>query len=182
MKPIKILLLFLFLALAIFLGVFYNTLKTKTTDLSDKTPYKEILNTTLNTKQPCFIAKNIEHYVLLNPYIILMDTTNISNEITFIYEIPVGTALTFKEAKAITNGVSGTIDNMVLGSVFIAELNKEVEFEFSWGTNPTYGFYEEEKNYDIYPLAPWQEQAIPLKFYWDGHTEIHDWSTWGQKD
>jgi hypothetical protein len=182
MKPIKILLPSLFLALALFVGVFYYALKLKTTDLSDKTPYKEILNTTLNTKQPCFIAKNIEHYVRFNPYIILMDTTNISKDITSIYKIPVGTVLNIKEVKAFKNGVSGFTDNMVLGSVYIAELNKEVDFEFSWGTNPTYGLYEKEENYDIYHLAPWQEEAIPLKFFWDGRTEKHDWSTWDKKN
>ncbi|CAM3461660.1 hypothetical protein [Zobellia roscoffensis] len=159
-------------------GIIYLAFRTKTKDLSKQFPYNEIIDKTLTTKQPAYIAANYEHFVEEHPYIIEMDTTHFYGTIDSIYTLPIGTPLKIEGANAYTKPVSGSTHPIVLGSVFVKELDTTVKFEFYWGENPTYGLYEHKDNYDIYPLAPWQEGALPFKYFWDGRTEPHDWETW----
>lgn len=164
--------------LVIIVGFIYFGVRTKVKDLANKYPYSNITNKTLVTKQPTFIAVNYEQFVLENPYILEMDSTNFYENSDPIYILPIGTSLQIEKATAFTKPVSGTTSNAVLGSVYLKEINEIVKFEFYWGENPTYGLYDYEENYDIYPLAPWQETALPFKYFWDGRKEPHDWEKW----
>ncbi len=172
----NIILILLTLGAIIILGSFYFVFRTKVKDLSNKYPYSSIINKTLSTKQECFIT--LHKHSLENPYIIDLTKTNFYDTADHIYTLPVGTALKIENAKAFTPPVSGSTHNIVLGSVYIKELDQNVKFEFFWGENPTYGLYEHDKNYDIYPLAPWQEEALPYKYFWDGKKEPHNWKEW----
>ncbi|QWX83194.1 hypothetical protein H0I23_12120 [Cellulophaga sp. HaHaR_3_176] len=154
--------------------------RTKTKDLSDKFPYSKVINNTLVTKHSSYIATNYEHSIIENPYILKMNNSNFCEDCGTVYEIPKGTSLKIEQAKAVTSPVSGTTSNIVLGSVYIKEINETVKFEFYWGENPTYGLYDYDDNYDIYKLAPWQEVALPFKYFWNGRKEVHDWDTWGE--
>ncbi|WP_291868710.1 hypothetical protein [Maribacter sp.] len=164
--------------LAVIVGFFYLGFRTKTEDLSYKFPYSQIINQTLVTKHPCYIALNYEHFILENPYILKMKDDHFDGSCNPIYKLPVGSAIQIENTKAFTGPVSGTTNNAVLGSIYLKELHKTVKFEFYWGDNPTYGLYEYKDNYDIYPLAPWQEKALPFKYFWDGRKEPHNWQEW----
>lgn len=170
--------LIILVILAVIVGFFSLGLRTKINDLSDKFPYSGIINKTLTTKQTTFIALNYEHFVLENPYVLEMDSTNFDETCDPIYKLPIGSSLIIENTKAFTNAVSGMTQNVILGSVFLKEINKIIKFEHSWGENPTYGLYDHNDNYDIYPLAPWQESALPFKYFWDGRKEHHDWEKW----
>ncbi len=160
----------------IILGSFYLAFRTKTKDLSDKYPYNTIIEKTLKTKQECFIT--IHKHALENPYILDITNTNFYETTEPIYKLPIGTTLKIEKAKAFTTAVSGSTHHLVLGNVYISELKETVKFEFFWGENPTYGLYDHNENYDIYPLAPWQEKPLPYKYFWDGRKEPHDWEKW----
>ncbi|WP_289037173.1 hypothetical protein [uncultured Zobellia sp.] len=172
----KIIIGSLLLGFAIIVSSFYLVFRTKTEDLSNKFPYNTIINKTLVTKHECYIT--IHQHSLENPYI--LDLTNISFYETNkpIYKLPIGASLNIEKTKAFTTPVSGSTHSIVLGSVYIPELKETVKFEFFWGENPTYGLYDHDDNYDIYPLAPWQEKALPYKYFWDGRKEPHDWEEW----
>ncbi len=52
----------------------------------------------------------------------------------------------------------------IVGSVFIPELNKEVPFEYVWRPEPPDNIGENRFDYEVYPLAPWQEHPLPFKY------------------
>lgn len=165
------------LVVLILIGVilaFTLSFRTKIESLTDKFPYTEIINKTVVTKHPSYIAINNENFAIINPYILQMDDTNFCEDCGTVYKLPIGTSFKIDNAKAVTKSVSGTTSNIVLGSVYIKEINETVKFEFYWGENPTFGLYDYNDNYDIYPLAPWQEVALPFKYFRDGRKEPHD--------
>ncbi|MBM1104739.1 hypothetical protein JQC67_01190 [Aurantibacter crassamenti] len=166
----------LILGIAIIVGSFYFVFRTKTEDLSNKFPYNEIINKTLKTQQECFIT--LHKHSLEHPYILDITDTNFYETANPIYKLPRGTSLKIEKTKAFTTPVSGATHSIVLGSVYVSELKETVKFELFWGENPTYGLYDYDDNYDIYPLAPWQEEALPFKYFWDGRIEPHDWEAW----
>ncbi|RKR15157.1 hypothetical protein CLV91_1239 [Maribacter vaceletii] len=157
-------------------GSFYLSFRTKIKDLSNKHPYTTIINKALKTKQECYIT--IHKHSLENPYIIDLTNSNFYESSNPIYKIPLGTILKIEGAKAFTAPVSGSTHHVILGSVYLNEIKETVKFEFFWGDNPTYGLYDFKDNYDIYPLAPWQESALPFKYFWDGRKEPHNWEEW----
>lgn len=172
----KIIIGLLILSAIIIVGSFFLVFRTKTKDLSTKYPYNTIINKSLKTKQECYIT--IHKHALENPYILDLTNSNFYETSDPIYKIPIGTILKIESTKAFTTPVSGSTHCMVLGSVYLNEVKETVKFEFFWGENPTYGLYDHDDNYDIYPLAPWQEKPLPFKYFWDGKKEPHDWEKW----
>lgn len=152
----------------------YGTLRTKSKDLTNISPYSDIIGTDQTTEQVCYIAKNYEHYVKENAFI-LKQTSDFDSEAGKAYELPIGSPIVIENAKAFTNGVSGSTSNMILGRVFIKELNKEVAFEYNWDSEKPYHL----KNYEQYlryPLTPWQKNPIPLKYsVEDGSSSSYEW-------
>jgi hypothetical protein len=55
--------------------------------------------------------------------------------------------------------------------VYIPELNKEVPFEYVWRPEPPDNIGEDRFDYEVYPLAPWQEHPLPFKY------SVHDTSS-----
>jgi len=158
---IKIIIIAIILII-LFIVILYFSLRPRTIKIANKTPYTEIIGTQQTTKQVCFIASNYEHFVHENQYKLQLENRFYS-EVGPSYEIPIGAKLTIQDAKGFYNAVSGHTSHQVLGEIFVPQLNKMVPFEYTWeGEKPLE--IENYDNYLRYPLTPWQEEPIPLKF------------------
>jgi hypothetical protein len=146
----------LFFILALFL-----TLRTRKKSLTQDFPYAELIATEHTTKRVCYIAKNYEHFVNEHPYL-LKSTKEFFSEAGETYEIPIGTALQLTGAKAFTGGTSGTTSNYVFGRIYIEALQQEVEFEYNCDAEKPLEL-SDYNNYRVYPITPWQENALPIK-------------------
>jgi len=91
-----------------------------------------------------------------------------------VYKLPIGTVFNITDAKSFYHKVSGTSNNYLLGSVEIEELGKLVEFEIPWGYDGTSSL-NNKASFNLFELMPWQEEALPYKFYHDGRKEPHVW-------
>jgi len=142
--------------------------RTRSEDVSHLKPFSEIIGKELNTKQLCFLAYNKKEWVKENPYIITMKRNKLSGKVTKLQELPLGSILKITEAKRFTNGVTGFKSTYVLGSVYLENLQQEVEFELAWGSK-NYGT-DLKGNFFSYSLAPWQDK--PLELMYDYEQEI----------
>lgn len=172
-----IVLIFIGIIVFFFLYFFFGSLN-RFTSLKDKFPYNEIVDREMKTEVVSYIFLNEENNVIKNPYRLQVDLERMHTDHLKLYTIPIGTLLSINDATRAKRSISGGTSNLVLGTVFVTELNKKVAFELHWGENPTYGLYDHDENYDIYKQAPWQKEALPYKYFWDGSTAPHDWSTW----
>jgi len=146
----------------LFAILLYFTLRTKVDDISKIAPYKSITGTHQTTKQVSYLVENYKAFVQENPYLLKLNK-DFYSKVGAVYEIPIGTKLRIEKTKTFTNGVSGATHTYVLGFIYVEELQKEVAFEFSWdGEKPLE--IEQYEDYLRYPLTPWQDQPLPLKF------------------
>lgn len=156
----KIALIGLALVLLFTLGL-YLSLKTKKKDLSSEFPYASIIGTEQTIEHECYIAKNYEHFINENPYLLQFNNEFFS-EAGPAYKIPMGTTIKITGAKAFTNGTSGTTNNLVFGKIYIEDLQQEVAFEYHWGPVKPLEI-SDYNNYKVYPLTPWQKTVLPYK-------------------
>lgn len=145
----------------IYLAIWYS-FRTTSEDVSNLKPFSKIIGKELITKQPCFIAYNYKHVVKKNSYIIAMKQNKLSGNVTELQELPVGTLLKVTETKRFTNGVTGFKSTYVLGSVYLENFQREVEFEFAWGSK-NYGT-DLKGNFFSYSLAPWQDKPLEVMY------------------
>jgi len=134
MKTFKIILV----VLVVLSGIIYFTIRyifrTTSEDISSLEPFSEIVGKELTTVQKSFIAINYEHWIKENSYIIVVNRDKLCGNVTQLQELPIGSILKIKEAKRFTNGVTGFKSTYVLGTVFLKNLQKEVAFEYAWGS------------------------------------------------
>ena len=174
MKVLKIIILVVVIGTILFIGMLWLALRTKTQDISSFEPYKSLVGTTVTTKQSCYIAKNYEHFVQKNPYLLQLNN-RFASEAGTAYEVPIGTELHIKEAKAFTGGTSGFTNHYILGSLFIDELNQEVEFEYDWMGQKPLDLMPNHNDHTVYPLAIWQEEPLPFKYDKDDKPTPYLW-------
>ena len=155
----------------VFVSWMYFGFKPTVTDVSYKKPYSDIVGKELILKRNAFIAKNYEHHVNENLYIIEENEKNIYSEAGPHYSLLAGTKLSITGAKLFKGAVSGFTHSYVLGTVYIEELNQQVAFEYNWGRQPFIPYdgngEPPEKEYWLFPLAIWQDQTIEGKIYLD---------------
>lgn len=132
--------------------------RTTSEDISHLAPFSKIIGKEVATVQASYIAVNYEHWVKENQYIIVMKRNKLSGNATQLRELPVGSILKIEKAKRYTDGVTGFTSTYVLGTVFLEELQKEVPFEYAWGSK-SYGT-NLPGDYFNYRLAPWQESPL----------------------
>ena len=155
-----------FIVLLLFIGLLYYTLCAKVTNVSDEEPYSGVINKKLCLVKDVFITKSREVDAYANPYLISEIQDDSSARSLSGYILPKGTAIKIYEANIYKNGVSGFAQAYVLGTVYIKELSKEVHFEYNWGQSHV-TIYSEQDDYWTFPLAPWQTDTEPGKFYFD---------------
>jgi len=144
--------------------LFYFTLRTKTNNLANQTPYKELINTEQSIKRFCYIAKREGD----NNFILQLENEFYS-DVGPAYKIPIDTKIYIDGAKSFYGSVSGNTTYKVFGKVFVKELNKEVIFKYIWeGEKPLE--IDNYDNYIRYPLTVWQDDPIPLKFTVEDNT------------
>ncbi len=143
--------------------VLYLTLRTKVTQVSDKPPFAQYINITLDLKRPAAISKTREPDVQANPYLLTEATAQASPDDGPRYLLPAGTKITVQQAKLFRGGVSGLQNAYVLGVVYVPELKTQVAFEYAWGKN-NWSLNKDEKDYYTFPLALWQDRPIEGRF------------------
>jgi len=152
--------------------IWWGFYKTKSTDISAQTKYAELVGEEVVAKNESFIAKNYKPDVKINSYQLKMGS-RFNDRVGEVYTLPIGTKFKIGSAKTIHDAVSGFDTNYVLGSVFIKELGKDVEFEFAWGATIAASWCDEEP-YDLFQKAPWFSDALPYKFYHDGQKKSYN--------
>jgi len=170
MKTIKIIVVALVvLGGLIYFGIWY-TFRTTSQDISHLKPFSEIIGKELMTVQPCLIAINNENWVKENSRILVMKRNKLSGHATQLEELPLGSILKIKEARRYSNGVTGFKSTYLLGTVFLEESQKEVPFEFAWGSK-NYGT-DLPGDYFSYSLAPWQKSPLEVMYNYDDKIEV----------
>lgn len=148
----------------------------KAEDLSEFTPFKEIVGKTIQTKSICYITENTESLVKENPYLIQMDTDFIANQGN-IYTLPIGTVLHIEKTIQFIKPPGQFAYKNVLGLVFVPELNQEVKFEFVWDSELPDNIGKDRFKYEVYPIAPWLDRPLPLKFdIYDNSSSPYQWA------
>lgn len=169
MKVLKIILAILAVLGGLIYFAIWFTFRTTSEDVSSLKPFYEIIGKELITKQPCFIAYNYENWVKENPYIVTMKANKLSSDATKIQILPLGSVLKITDAKRFVDGVTGFKSTYVLGSIFLEEEQKEVQFEFAWGSQ-NYGT-DVPGDYFSYSLAPWQNTALDVMYNYEQNIE-----------
>jgi hypothetical protein len=170
MKVLKIILATLAVLGGLIYFAIWFTFRTTSEDVSSLKPFSEIIGKELTTKQLCFIAYNNENWVKENSYIVTMKTSKLSSEAIKIQILPVGSALKITDAKRFVDGVTGFKSTYVLGSVYLKEFQKDVQFEYAWGSK-NYGT-DLKGDYYSYSLAPWQDSRLNIMYDYDQNIEV----------
>ncbi len=157
----------IFVAIALLLVGFvlmlYLALRTKVTEISDKPPFSQYINITLDLKRPAAISKTREPDVQANPYLLTEVQTRTSPDAGPRYILPAGTKITIQQAKLFRSGVSGFESAYVLGVVYVPEMKTQVAFEYAWGKN-NWSLNKDEKEYYTFALALWQDQPTQGRY------------------
>ena len=169
MKVLKIILATLAVLGGLIYFAIWFTFRTTSEDVSSLKPFSEIIGKELTTKQLCFIAYNNENWVKENPYIIAMKRNKLSGKVTKLQILPIGSVLKITDTKRFADGVTGFKSTYVLGSVYLKELQKEVQFEYAWGSK-NYGT-DLKGDYFSYSLAPWQDKPLKVMFNYEQDIE-----------
>ena len=154
MKIIKILLIsFLIIAIG-YAVILYFTLKPKTRDVSQLSPYFEIIGKDLIVQREAKLVRNLPAFVYENPYLIQENDQPVYEGITEIYTIPVGTVIKIDKAQFIKNGVSGFTHSVVFGTLEIPGQGLK-SFEYVWGNQAN--TLDANKPLEFsFPMASWQ--------------------------
>lgn len=171
-KLLKIVLLVGAGLVLLFILVLYFTLKTKTADLKNVDPFKNLMNKEVVLVQPVSLFQEHNDVEIPNedfPYVIVesknsrykwymerADMGTISSpEATFIAKLPAGTIVQFEKAANYTNGVSGNSYPYLFGTVQFK--NAKYPITYQWGEEDfSLVMNKKEKSWQ-FSKAPWQK-------------------------
>lgn len=128
-----------------FVLLLFVTLRTKVEDVSDQSPYVELLNRDLVVARDVPLGMNREPDTYQRRVFVAPDFS-FTEEVPQIAMIPAGTTFRFTGAKTFRNGTSGFTWRILLGTVTNPADGKTYEFEFNWGaeqSEPTPAFWDE---------------------------------------
>ena len=170
MKAIKILALIIFGGIGLVLFVLYATVKTKSTNLKNYEPYKELIGKTLVLQKETYLFKD-ETSMIPNgdfPYTLMDDLhprwayfqegKEISEvDITEVLRFPKGVVFHIEKAIQYTNGVSGSSNPTLFGTIDYR--GKTYKISYPWGErNIDKAFRNVPKCWQFHQ-APWQDAA-----------------------
>lgn len=174
-KVIKIFIICIVVGFLLFVLAIIQTVKTKSTSISKKAPYKELIGKELITKRPIrlFMEKNPVKkdypYALSdtnqsywNSYMASLGADN--PEIKLSDSVDANSILVFDKAVMYTNGVSGSSDPRLFGTLSSPE-GKTYKVEFRWGKyDYNYPWKVSQRGY-LFELAPWQTALDTSHYY-----------------
>ena len=170
MKVIKILALVVFVGIGFILFILYATIKTKSTNLKNYEPYKELIGKTLVLNKKTYLFKD-ETTMIPNgnfPYTLMDDLhprwayfqegkEMPEVDITEILTFPKGVAFHVEKAIQYTNGVSGSSSPTIFGS--IEYQGKTYKISYFWGERDIDKAYRNVPKCWQFHQAPWQDSA-----------------------
>ena len=142
----------------------FENVKHTERDLSLKEPFKSIVGKTLPTKQVCYMGSLADENTAEKRVIIVMDEKFFYKGDTY-QALPIGTELNITKTVEYHREGSRFVHQTVLGSTFNQALDKEVLFEYIWNPELPDNIGADRFEYEVYPLAPWQEQPLPFKYH-----------------
>ncbi|QQT27656.1 hypothetical protein [Sphingobacterium spiritivorum] len=171
MKVKKIVIILAMLAaggIGLFIFILYATVKTKSTDISTYSPFKEWVGKTVTLKKEMFLLEQDKNQIEepVYPYLLIdslhpqwqyaeAQKNNSNSDIKIIGKIPVGSKLSIEKAKQYTNGVSGFSQPALLGTLKNGE--KEFKISFEWGDQNISKAMDGIEASWLFQQAPWQE-------------------------
>lgn len=174
-KVIKIFIICLIVGFILFVFAIIQTVKTKSTNISKKAPYKEVLGKELVTKRP--IRLFMEQTPTKKEYPYAMSDTNQTfwksytamlqadePVIKLSDSVEANAKVIFDKAVMYTNGVSGSSNPRLFGTLTSAD-GKTYKVEFLWGTyDYNYPWKVSQRGY-LFELAPWQTVKDTTHYY-----------------
>lgn len=151
------------LILLVIAAFFYFALRTKVADVSGYKPFSDLIGKTLVLQRNAVVAHNLEEFQKEFPLFLDEENTRLFEGVKQVAVLPKGTELTITKAKFYKNAVSGFTTCAVMGKVFVQELNKEVDFEYSWG-NQAVLLGDDVPPYWTFPAALWQTESDSVKY------------------
>ncbi len=149
------------IVLIIIIGWLSTVFSTVKMDVSEESPYTELIGDELTTKVKVVIAKNPEIPINEKYPNVLEDGTNYTiGDLEIIEEIPIGSKFKIHAAEMRKGSVSGMTTAYIYGSIKVH--NKEYLFGYHWGN---YEWLYEEKPYWTFPKAFWQDKPLPKKYF-----------------
>ncbi len=166
MKTYKIVILSIIFLVLCIISFLYLVFRTKKKDVTNVSPYIEIINEKLILERDLLLIKNIGYAIYEKEYLIVEKDAVLDEEIIEKNLLKAGTSLTVKQAKLYTNSVSGYTQSMILGT--IATDFGEIEFEHDWG-DENLNFYLENPDFFTFKKPIWETNTVytDKKFYLD---------------
>lgn len=156
----KIVFLIILISSTFFL-LLYLSLRPKFLDVSDLSPFAEIVGKTLTTKKISIIAENPDHQSK-NSANVLEDGTGYNMaDLTKVADIPIGTKMKIHSAELHYGRVSGTTSAYIFGTVYL-DNGKSYDFEKTWGS---YHSLYEDQPYWMFEESVWQDSALKGKYF-----------------
>ncbi len=143
--------------------ILYFSVGSVETDISQNTPYVEVVDKTYSTRQLCYLDNDALIGEKNTTYSLRIKT---DGKPEYYIKIPIGTKMQIKKAISSYSPVSGYTSEYLEGTVYIKEIDKEVKFHYSWRDKI---YSSDKKYYYAYELAPWQDKAMPFKFDLEGN-------------
>jgi len=168
-------------AVLIFCFFLYATIRTKSTSLSQFSPFKEWMGKTvtmdkeivlLREKVKQFEDKKYPYLLIdsLHPYWPYLDERMELGDYTLVEKLPAGVKFHIEKAVQFTGGVSGSSTPFVFGT--ISYNGKNYKIGYQWGTMDVARFMDKVKACWQFHLAPWQPQTdtayyeLPAAQWW----------------
>ncbi|MDZ7934252.1 MAG: hypothetical protein U5M51_04640 [Emticicia sp.] len=125
----KVLLIIAIFVVAFIFCLFY-TIRSTTKEVSEESPYAEMLHRELITKKETAIAKLLPYNYVKEPYSLTENTDFIEEKIAVL---PKGTSITFTKAFSRYSGTAGNTYTVLIGIVKVK--NKQYIVEWIWEKN-----------------------------------------------
>lgn len=182
-KKVTYIFLFLIGGACIFCFLLYQTIKTKSADMSNHAPYKHWVGKNCRLLRQTYLFKNKNSEEENSQYAYtLIDSLhpqwqyykdamyNPNMDVQYIINIPAGTTISFKKAIQYTNGVSGSSHPTILGNISIN--NRTYNISYQWGEISQARYFDHIDECWKFHKAPWQHTqdtawyALPEAKWW----------------
>ncbi|WP_163516999.1 hypothetical protein [Gelidibacter japonicus] len=167
--------------IGLFVFMLYATIKTKSTSLNKYEPYKEWLGKTVTLNKETVMFKERDYMVLNSKYpYTLLDSLHPNwqylhdlealGDVVKITSFPAGTQLALEKAIQYTNGVSGSSDPILFGTV--NHNGKAYKVGYPWGKQDISKALDQIPESWKFHQAPWQTEqdtayyALPRANWW----------------
>ena len=153
MSPTKVILILAATGILLFVLLLYITLSDSVDDVSDETPYKDLVDRNLSFSRDMLLVENEPNLSQFEPNFFLEAFDRLPQGTTLLQKLPQGTKFVIRKFKSVQNGTSGTTTWYAIGKVTIQEPKSEIPFEYAWPRD--YSFLE--SKYREHGTPPWRQ-------------------------